>query len=204
MDDIELEPFSTLIKLAILYYKIEGTKISIYNNSISYESPTFYQGFVRYMYSSGREDLKKLELPIKIGLIWVSKNYLEHNNIIKNILKKSINGLLKLSRCYQQDLDTYRLILSLSQLINNYVYDDSLSIIEDNYNINRVWSDFEDIKNITDSFEKIEKYTIDNHITNLDVVYDTIDTFLVNIENCLKKKDVIFISKLNYNNLIMN
>lgn len=204
MDNIELEPFSTLIKLAILYYKIEGTKITIYNNSISYQSPAFYQGAIRYIYSSSREELTKLELPIKIGLSWVSKNYPEQNNEIKNILKKSINGLLKLSRCYQQDLNTYRLILSLSQLINNYVYDNQLSIIDDNYNINRVWSDFEDIKNITESFEKIEKYINDNHITNLDVVYDTIDTFLVNIENCLKRKDVIFISKLNYNNSLLN
>ena len=40
-----LEPFCTLIKLILLSYKPDGTKISIYNNTIQFHEPSIIQGF---------------------------------------------------------------------------------------------------------------------------------------------------------------
>ena len=49
---------------------------------------------------------------------------IQYKETISFLLKKCISGLLKLSRSYQKDNDTYTLILTLSQIIQNYVYDD--------------------------------------------------------------------------------
>ena len=38
-----LDPFSTIYKLALLSYKPEGSKISIYNNRIYYSEPGLLQ-----------------------------------------------------------------------------------------------------------------------------------------------------------------
>ena len=59
-----LEPFCTLIKLILLSYKDKGTKISIYNNSIQYQEPSYIQGILRIWSGDCREDLHNLYNPI--------------------------------------------------------------------------------------------------------------------------------------------
>ena len=196
---LELEPLSTLFKLALLYYKPEGTKISIYDNTIYLQEPSMYQGVVRYLYNDKRSDLNILEKPIKIGLAWISVNLIDIKNDVNYILKKSIAGLLRLSRSYEQDIVTYNIILSLSQLIQNYVYD---NIVSDNicdYNIKNIWNDYNEIRNIKNTLADIENDQNNNRIINLNKTYETFNTSLLSIDNLLKRKDVLFISKSNIN-----
>ena len=40
-----LEPLSCIFRMVLLNYKGEGVKISIVNNSIQYNEPSYYQGF---------------------------------------------------------------------------------------------------------------------------------------------------------------
>ena len=44
---IILEPISCIIKLILMIYKEEGTKISILNNAIDFYEPSHLQGFLR-------------------------------------------------------------------------------------------------------------------------------------------------------------
>ena len=44
-----LEPFTVLVKLAILSFKAEKSKISINKNKIHIQSPNKWQGAVRYL-----------------------------------------------------------------------------------------------------------------------------------------------------------
>ena len=44
---IILEPLSTILRLIIYIYKEKGTKISIYDNAIYYNEPSFLQGLIR-------------------------------------------------------------------------------------------------------------------------------------------------------------
>lgn len=199
---MELEPLTTLIKLAILNYKKEGTKISIYNNSMYFQEPGLYQGFIRYYYSDSRSDLLKLELPIQQGLDWFSKNCTNKEDI-DYILKKSISGLLKLSRSYQEDSIIYKDILGLSQIIQNFVYEELLTSNNMIDNINKVWKDKNEFGCIKNIFLDIDKYLKENKMNDLNEMYTTINMHLHPIENILQRKDVLFISKLNTNNTLI-
>ena len=42
-----LEPLSCVLKLALLQYKPVGTKISVVNNAIQFNEPSFLQGITR-------------------------------------------------------------------------------------------------------------------------------------------------------------
>ena len=194
---IQLEPITTLIKLAILNYKVEGTKLSIQNNSIFLQEPCYYQGVIRYLYSDSRNDLIKIEQPIKEGLDWISKNVKSED--MDFILKKSISGLLKLSRSYQEDVNTYKTILSISQIIQNFVYDEILTTNNMIDNIDRVWKEKKEFTYIKNTFIEIETILKKYRVTDLNEMYNKINTELYPIENILQRKDVLFISKLNNN-----
>ena len=199
---MELEPLTTLIKLAILNYKKEGTKISIYNNSLYLQEPSYYQGLVRYYYSDSRCDLLKLELPIQQGLDWFSKNG-SNKEDIDYLLKKSILGLLKLSRSYQEDSTIYKDILGLSQIIQSFVYEELLTSNTMIDNINKVWKDRNEFGCIKNIFLDIDKFLKENKVTNLNEMYTNININLHPIENILQRKDVLFISKLNNNQTLI-
>ena len=45
-----LEPFSSMIRLAMLSYYKEGTKIAITNNKIYVQEPNYFQGPIRFIW----------------------------------------------------------------------------------------------------------------------------------------------------------
>ena len=98
-----LEPFSIIIKLAIISYKEDNTKIAINNNNMFIQSPTFYQGIVRYLYGNNREDICFLLKPIMRALELYSPDYDEK---LKYIFKKAILGLSKLKESYNNTSST--------------------------------------------------------------------------------------------------
>ena len=94
-----IEPLICLIRLAILEFKPVGTKISIFNNKITYNEPNILQGAVRWSNGDARDDLHNIYLPI----IKASKWYDVSDNDIKNIFKFSIRGLDKLKQSYSKN-----------------------------------------------------------------------------------------------------
>ena len=71
-----LEPFCCLIKLALLNFYPPGTKLNIYNNSLSFHEPTLYQGMLRFFYNQGREDLHNLFNPLVKAIDWYTSIHL--------------------------------------------------------------------------------------------------------------------------------
>ena len=59
-----LEPFSTLLKLAIISYKSDGTKIAIYKDKLYIQEPGITQGTSRYVYGNSREEIHHLLKPL--------------------------------------------------------------------------------------------------------------------------------------------
>ena len=47
--DFILEPLCVVFRLSLLQYKDKGTKLSIKNNSIQYQDPSYDQGLIRMM-----------------------------------------------------------------------------------------------------------------------------------------------------------
>ena len=158
-----LDPLTTVIRLAILSFKILGTKISIHFNKIVYQEPTLLQGTFRWQNGDKRSDLHNLYNPLKICRLKYDPNEDER---INNIYKKSIQGLHKLQQLYDGNADSTK--HALSHYINiikgeDLIIDQNQLEIYDKFNT--IWSD-KDIDIINDLMIEIEnKFTKEEDIT---------------------------------------
>jgi len=112
--NVIIDPFSCLIKLSLLRYLDTGTKISIYQNRIHFNSPSYIQGFIRFMYGDNREHLHNLYLPIQKSVEWF---WDENNDDITYMFNNAIIGLKMLKHAYneyatiQHTIDYYIIIM---------------------------------------------------------------------------------------------
>lgn len=95
--NIIIDPISCLIKLSILGFYPDGTKISINNNMVNILEPSYFQGIYRFIRGDGREDLHNLYLPIIKSIEWY---WDENNPEIKHLFDYSIKGIEKLKHSY--------------------------------------------------------------------------------------------------------
>ena len=127
-----LNPILTLIKLALLSFKPNETKLSIYNHNIFIIPPTIFQGISRGYYGDSKDDLHHLLIPIYILSLWFraakisessnkknkkSKKHgsleIQDNNItliklhgFDSLVQLAKNGLLALKRTYADHVAT--------------------------------------------------------------------------------------------------
>ena len=93
-----LDPLTCLMRLAMISFLPDGTKISINQNRVTYSNAGFFQGPVRWVTGDTRDDLHNLHNPIqKIGL-W----YYVKDPAFQYILRKGILGLTKVKNSYSQ------------------------------------------------------------------------------------------------------
>ena len=121
-----LDPFCSIIKLGLLSFKPDKTKISITNNSILYQEPSLIQSAIRWKNGDKREHIHNLYNPINKFLLWYDIN----DEKIRYILQTAKNGLHKLVDCYNNS-DSVT-IHSLQYYIK--VIDNSLNNIDNNDN----------------------------------------------------------------------
>ena len=112
--NVIIDPFSCLIKLSLLRFLDSGTKISIYQNRIHFNSPSYIQGFIRFMYGDNREHLHNLYLPIQKCVEWF---WDEKNPDITYMFNNAVIGLKMLKFAYneyatiQHTIDYYIIII---------------------------------------------------------------------------------------------
>lgn len=92
-----MDPLSCMIRIALLHFMNEGTKISIQSNKITYQLPTLLQGANRWYNGDNRNDLHNLHHPIIIAC--ENYNPVENREIAK-IFEYTIKGLVKLKKAY--------------------------------------------------------------------------------------------------------
>tara|TARA_E500000178_G_scaffold345057_1_gene394321 strand:- start:2502 stop:3155 length:654 start_codon:yes stop_codon:yes gene_type:complete len=161
-----LDPFSCMVRLAVLNFKPKGTKISFYTNKISYNEPCMLQGPIRWSQGDNREDLHNLFQPIKKAMDWYDYN----DDKIKTIFLLSEKGVKKLQNSY-----TYNSLITHSlELYRTYIkkhYEDrrlrerSNEITEENKifsELKKLWSDTEIniIFNILSEMQSADKKSI--------------------------------------------
>ena len=138
-----LDPLSFIIRLSVLSFKPNGTKISVYENRISYNEPCVLQGPLRWSYGDKRGDLHNLYNPIKKSLIWYDKS----DEKIAGIVTYAITGINNLKKSYDPNsiithsLDHYIDILNKDN-------SEQKEEIKDNYNVlyqnlKTLWTDRE-------------------------------------------------------------
>jgi len=96
--DMILEPLQVMIQLAILGFCPRGTKISISENILSLQRPTWSQGMWRWYGRDSKEDLYYLFHAIRRYYLWY-KN--KDEEIYDYILTKSKKGIKKLIETYE-------------------------------------------------------------------------------------------------------
>lgn len=112
-----LDPFTCVVRLAVLGFMNSGTKISIFDNRISYCTPTFLQGPLRWTFGDKRDDLHNLYLPIRKFIKW----YNFQNNEIREIVRLAMNGLMRLTECYEpHTIISHSLELYSNSLLHAY------------------------------------------------------------------------------------
>ena len=178
-----LEPFNCILRIILLNYKLEGTKISIQNNSIQYNDPSFYQGILRSIYGDNRDDIHNLYSPILKAFEWYNTIDSKMN---KYFFEKLIIGLECLKNVYNPNTIIYHTITHYITMIHDLLDNND---IEKYKNKNKEESPIiENLKNIWDKDEIFIIYK------NLHYINDTTDeelkkTYIKNIEDILLYKE---------------
>ena len=167
-----LEPLCVIFRLAILKYKPPYTKLSIKDNSIIYQEPSYDQGFIRMMEGDTREDLHNLYHPILKSIEWYSYND------YKFIYDECVSGLNILNSVYDRN-STIR--HTISHYISVIQMNDSENIRED-----------VDINPVIDKLKEIwTKEEINSAISLLKLIHEDInrDIYLDSMELILHNKE---------------
>ena len=110
-----LDPFSVIIKLAILNNKPIGTKIRIDNNIIYLQDPGPFQSFCRYIFNNNKTDIQYLYNPIELACQhYLTKAVIQQNPKIKDLFKCAQGGLTKM-------IETYRASSVMRICLNYYL-----------------------------------------------------------------------------------
>lgn len=173
--DSILEPMCVIIRLILLNYKEIGTKLSVSNNSITYNTPSVLQGVGRTIMGDSREDLHNLYEPIDKFTQWYKRSEYDL------LYSETILGLNKLIQTYSQNSTIHHTIQHYITILDGVKNSDGLgnSNEKKDTNINPI------IDKLKTIWEKKEIDTICNliNLSKNNIVY--IDT----IENIINEKE---------------
>lgn len=194
-----LDPISSIIRLALLSYKNDGSKISVDDNKIIFNEPGFwYQGLYRNFNGYSRQDLILLYPPILRVMYWFQDMNAEH---IRNILYVTNKGLIMLRNVYKEDDGRIEMFLNhCITKIDNYIngefeidkLDNLIVLDEKRYEqlfktIKQLWSEKE-IEIISNKLMDIEEH-LEKHET---IECIAIHKYLRTIVQILEDKDKEF------------
>lgn len=197
-----LEPFSTLLKLAIISHKDNGVKIAIHNNKIYMQEPSVLQGTIRYAWGNNREEIHYLLKPLMRCIKLYPPTDSDELQFIYN---QAINGLRNLKKSYNDNactvcytIDLYINILE-QKLIDRSIhidsYDRSMSLSDDlqlstNTKVNLdkafegIW-DSNDIVLLSSLFKSVSNNR-----------YSSNESYLKSIENIIIAKEALIDEKI--------
>ncbi len=144
--DLILEPMQVMMQLVLLAHSPIGTKISVSNNILSIQPPTWSQGASRWWNNDNKDDLYYLFHAIRRYYKWYKS---QDDKVYQYVLKWAVKGLDKLSETYNKaDKNNIRHTLALYKNVLDLKADE---IFKDN-STNTVTIDqvFKEIINIYD------------------------------------------------------
>jgi|TARA_B110000495_G_C22814408_1_gene475383 hypothetical protein len=175
-----LEPLCVILRLSLLQYKEKGTKLSIHNNSIKYQEPSYDQGFIRMMEGDTREDLHNLYHPILKYNEWYSYDSYQF------IYDECINGISMLTSNYgshstiRHTLNHYIDILRNSD--NKYKEN-----IEINIEINPIIDKLKEIWTFSEIQSVVSLLKLVKEDINRDIYLDSLEMILTSKEEFINE-----------------
>lgn len=164
-----LEPLCCILKLILLQFKEHGTKISVSDNSIYFNEPSYGQGIMRSFYGDCREDLHNIYHPLLKAVEWYP---IREFIIYYEECKKGLELLL----------EVYDDNTTIHHTISHYI-----SIIEGK-NDKEVSEKNPIIDNLKD-FWKSEEINVINELLNLILKNIEKDVYLKCLENIIEEKE---------------
>ena len=164
-----LEPLCCILKLILLQFKEKDTKISVSDNSITFNEPSYGQGLVRSLYGDCREDLHNIYHPLLKSVEWYP---IDKFHIYYEECKKGLQLLL----------EVYDDNTTIHHTISHYI-----SIIEGK-NDKEVSEMNPIIDNLKD-FWKEEEINVINELLNLILKNIEKEIYLKCLENIIEEKE---------------
>lgn len=164
-----LEPLCCILKLILLQFKEKDTKISVSDNSITFNEPSYGQGLVRSLYGDCREDLHNIYHPLLKAVEWYP---IDKFHVYYEECKKGLQLLLQV-----YDDNT-----TIHHTISHYI-----SIIKGK-NDKEVTETNPIIDNLKDSW-KSEEINVINELLNLILKNIEKDVYLKCLENIVEEKE---------------
>lgn len=198
-----IEPVSTVIIFALLSLKKENTKISIYNNMIFLRGNSYLQGVLRWGWGENREEIFSIQYPIVLGINWILS---KSNGKYKKLLLSSVNGIMKLSKCYEDDNQINLFLLQIARNMQELILKKSegSKILEQ---VNKSQHNYFPSCINNDFINLLWENDINIIIHNLDLIYTVIEKFpnmkdehiancIKNINHILRNKNKLFSKKI--------
>ncbi len=174
--DSILDPLTCVIRLAILEFKPENTKISISNNKIKYCDPNILQGTLRWTNGDNREDIHNIYNPIIKALEWYDLD----SDEIQTIFKFCVKGVEKLKNTYEPNSTISHSLEYYINFINNS-FNQKKNVKEETNTIliqlKNLWNERE-INIVTNLLLQLEESNDESLISALDAIL-------------LKKEDIV-------------
>ena len=168
-----LEPLTVIFRLSLLQYKDKGTKISIRDNSIQYQLPTYDQGLIRMIEGDTREDLHNLYHPLLKCIEWYPYESYQF------IYDECIIGLNILNSVYDRN-STIR--HTISHYISVIQMNECENIIED-VDINPIIDKLKEIWTIQEINSAISLLKLIHDDVNRDIYLDSLELIIQNKES---------------------
>lgn len=187
--DMILEPFQVMVQLALVSHCPTGTKVSVSDNILHIQRPTWSQGLVRWYKNDNKDDLYYLFHAIRRYYIWYK---IQDNKIFNFILKKAILGIDKLIETYkktdrQSILHTLNLYKNILDLDNTDLFKDEK---EHTVTMDGVFKNIVGIYNekilrvINNTLKLLDDETLEE---NKEHYLNSLEEFLIPINNKLRR-----------------
>ena len=174
-NNVLLEPLTCILRIILLKYKENGTKVSIHNNSINYNEPYYYQGIVRTMNGDNRNDLHNLYNPFIKSFEW----YPISNEYYKYFYEKCYEGISILLNSYDKGSIIHHTLVHYKKMFTDILsekeieYDKELSESPLLDEFKKIW-EIEEVEIIFKTLKYIDKVDGENKKVYLKIIDDII------------------------------
>ncbi len=143
--DMILEPLQVMIQLSLLSHCPIGTKVSVSENLLHIQQPSYAQGVIRYWHNDKKDDLYYLFNAIRRYYCWYKS---QNHKIYNYILDRSIKGIDNLIETYRSS-DQHTITHTLS-LYKNVLDMDKEELFKSSSNTTTIDEVFKNITQIYD------------------------------------------------------
>jgi len=186
-NNYNIDPIYSLIKLALLSFYPDNTKLSISDNYIYIRNPGLYQGLIRWGYGENRYDILSLNKSILQAIKLLNDK--EKFNNADSIIYYACCGLNKLVLCYVEDKKIKDSLQELEKKLNKFYNNNSLEVNINIYKKTYSW-ELSDIRFINYNFKSIQNLNKSN-IFNLEKRNELRQIYITIIDDFIEKKNKI-------------